>query len=489
MSNARIDAIIDGRTIENPTSANRIAVENPATEEVIETLGECDAAQVDAAVMSARNAFEAGVWRKASVETRQQTMRTIADCIDREAEKLAELETRNTGIPLSQSRERHVARAAYNFRFFAEYIGQTSGELYEQNPDYLTLVRREPVGVAALIAPWNAPIALGSMKLAAAIAFGNSCVIKPSELAPLGVSRLVQLLHDAGLPKGVVNLVNGRGPATGDALVRHPDVNLVSFTGGTDTGRIIAGAAGERLIPVTMELGGKSANIIFADADLDAALDGALAAIYSNNGQQCLAGSRILIAEEIADAFIAKFVERTAQIVVGDPMSAQTRIGPLASAAQKARVLEFAQTADQQGLALLAGGKSAAGFTTGHYVEPTVMRARDMDFRVCREEVFGPLAVFLTFKSEEEAYEMANDTRFGLVAYVWSQDFARVQRAQEALSAGTVWVNMTMMRELRAPFGGYKDSGIGAEGGRSCEEFYSQSKTVSLPRNARSKPG
>ena len=324
-----ITALIAGETI--TTGEAPIAVIDPASDTLIAELPEADGATVDRAVAAARRAFEDGAWRLASVEQRQAVLRRAADLIDAAADELADIECANTGLPLSQIRGRSVPRAADNFRFFADYIGQATGRLYEQHPDYLTMVRREPVGVAALISPWNSPIALGSMKIASAIAFGNSCVIKPSEQAPLGITQLTALLGDAGLPDGVVNLVNGRGATTGDRLVRHPDVDLVSFTGGTPTGRVIMRTAGELLKPASVELGGKSANIIFDDADFERAVDGALLGIFTNNGQQCLAGSRILVQRGIADRFVEAFVERARRIRVGDPRDPATEIGPLVS--------------------------------------------------------------------------------------------------------------------------------------------------------------
>lgn len=459
-----------------------IDIIDPSTELVIGKIGNATSKEVDKAVSTARKVFENGVWSKASVPNRQSILREIADVIDKNAEELAHIESGNSGIPLKQARERHVRRAAYNFRFFADYIGQTVSEVYEQNPDFLTIVRREPIGVAALIAPWNAPIALGSMKIAAAIAFGNSCVIKPSEEAPLGVIRLVELINTTDLPSGVVNLVNGDGRLTGDALVRNAGTDLVSFTGGTSTGRAIMAAAAEGLKPVTMELGGKSANIIFEDANLERALDGALLGIFTNNGQQCLAGSRILVHNSIAKDFKAAFVQRAKRIRIGRPEDANTQMGPLASRAHRDRVLGFIEIAKKDGAKVLTGGDSPEEFEKGFYINPIVTEIDSNASQVCQDEIFGPFGTFLTFDTEEEAYRMANDTSFGLVSYVWSENVNRVMRAQEALRSGVVWINTPMMRELRAPFGGYKDSGIGAEGGRACETFYTYAKTVTTPR-------
>lgn len=473
-----ITAIIDGEIVETGTAP--IAIINPADDELVVELPEADGDTVDRAVAAARRSFDEGVWRNKPVEERQAVLRRCGDAIEAAADQLADIECSNTGIPLSQIRSRQVLRAADNFRFFADYIGQSVGQLYEQNPDYLTLVRREPVGVAALISPWNSPLALGSMKIASSIAFGNSCVLKPSEQAPLGISLLASLLRNAGLPDGVVNLVNGRGASTGDRLIRHPDVNVVTFTGGTETGRVIMRTAGEHLKPATVELGGKSANIIFDDADFDQALDGALLGIFTNNGQQCLAGSRILVQRSIAKRFVEAFVARAEAIRVGDPRDPATEVGPLVSRRHMEHVLSFVPGADSSDRILTGGGR-VAGLEKGCYVAPTLVETTN-DSRIAQEEIFGPFGAFIVFDTDEEAYQIANRSRFGLVSYVWSQNIARIMEAQERIAAGIVWCNTPMMRELRAPFGGYKESGVGADGGSACEAFYTRQKTVSIPR-------
>lgn len=475
-----ITALIDGEIVS--TGQAPIPIVDPATDLLIAELPEADDATVDRAVAAARRSFDEGVWRTMPVDKRQAVLRRCADLIDAAADSLADIECGNTGLPLAQIRGRSIPRAADNFRFFADYIGQSTGELYEQNPDYLTLVRREAIGVAALISPWNSPLALGSMKIASTIAFGNSCVLKPSEQAPLAISQLVALLGEAGLPDGVVNLINGRGATTGDRLIRNPDVDVVTFTGGTPTGRVIMRTAGELLKPATVELGGKSANIVFDDADFEQAVDGALLGIFTNNGQQCLAGSRILVQRSIADRFIEAFVNRARRIRIGDPRDPATEIGPLVSARHMQHVLSFAPQPWDEGVSLLTGGRRAAGFDKGCYVEPTLVRAESNDARVCQEEIFGPFAALVVFDTDEEAYRIANASRFGLVSYVWSQSLARIMEAQERIAAGIVWCNTPMMRELRAPFGGWKESGVGADGGRACENFYTRQKTVTIPR-------
>jgi 5-carboxymethyl-2-hydroxymuconic-semialdehyde dehydrogenase/aminomuconate-semialdehyde/2-hydroxymuconate-6-semialdehyde dehydrogenase len=336
-------------------------------------------------------------------------------------------------------------------------------------------VRHEPLGVAALIAPWNAPIALATMELAAALAYGNSCVLKPSELTPLEFGPLMDICREAGVPDGVVNLVNGRGPVTGAALVAHPDVDVVAFIGGTETGREIGAAAGRGLKNYLAELGGKSANIVTASADFDRALDAALLSIYSNNGQQCLAGSRILVERSISDRFIAAFAERVLRVRVGDPRDPATEVGPVISRAQYDRVLRYAGDAD-----LVCGGKRAEGFERGYFVEPTVARASSNDLPLCQEEIFGPFATFLTFEDLDDAIRIANDSRYGLVGYLWCEHWPSIARVMDELRTGTIWVNTPVARDLRAPFGGFKESGVGRSGGDASRRHFTEEKVVTL---------
>jgi 5-carboxymethyl-2-hydroxymuconic-semialdehyde dehydrogenase/aminomuconate-semialdehyde/2-hydroxymuconate-6-semialdehyde dehydrogenase len=479
---AEITSFIGGASV--AAKGPRLPVIYPATGRQVSELAEADADEVARAVAAARKAFRHSGWAGLATEPRQAMLMRLHDAVLAEADELARLECLNLGAPMRELRERQLKRAAYNFKFFAEFIGQAKGEVYDQMAGYRSLVVREPVGVAALIAPWNAPTALASMKVAAAIAFGNTCVLKPSEQTPLALGRFVEILHEAGLPDGVVNLVNGRGPVTGEALVNHPDVDLISFTGGTATGRRIMAQAGQRLKPCTLELGGKSANVIFASADLERALDAALIGIYSNNGQQCLAGSRILLERSIADDFIARFVARAQAIAIGDPMRVETELGPVASKTQRDRVLGFVETGRQGGATLLTGGRAAAlpgDLAGGFFVEPTAMLASSNESALCQEEIFGPFATFLVFDGYEQAMELANGTDFGLVAYLWSDHLPTVERATRDLRAGVVWVNTPMVRDLRAPFGGFRDSGVGREGGQACEQFYTEVKTVTVP--------
>lgn len=472
-----VTSLIDGAYV-GERDGRRLPAYYPGNGEIISELQEADAEEVDRAVRSARRAFNDPAWRDMSVEARQAVLYRIADAIDANALELATLETLNAGIVRRDVLSRQVVRAAYNFRFFAEAISQQPGQVWQQIKDHLTFVTRHPVGVAALIAPWNSPLALASMKVASAIAFGNTCVLKPSEQTPLSLARMVEIINTV-TPPGVVNLVNGRGAATGAALVDHPEVDLIAFTGGTETGRHIMQAAGRRLKPAAMELGGKSANIIFADADQERALDGALISIFSNNGQQCLAGSRILVQDSIFDEFVGRFVERAQKIRVGDPLDDATEIGPIASARHRQHILSYVDIAQSQGATLLTGGKALD--RPGYFIEPTAVLAPSNSDRVCQEEIFGPFAAFVKFSDMEDAVRMANESQFGLVGYCWTQNIDKALRVSQAVRTGLMWVNTPMVRELRAPFGGVKDSGLGRDGAAASMAFFTEEKTTTLP--------
>lgn len=478
--NEHVTSLIDGESVGVQGTGVDIEVVNPTNEAVISHLREADAQQVDDAVRSARRAFDSGPWPRMDINARKDILYSIRDHLRKNSEELAYLECLNTGLPL-RSVQMHVDRMARNFEFFAEVASNVHGETYTQTAGYLTYVTREPKGVAGCIAPWNAPLALASMRVATCIPWGNTCVLKPSEYTPLSMHRMVEIFHEAGLPPGVVNLVNGRGTVTGEALVSHPDIDMVGFTGGTTTGRAIAATAGRNLKPVALELGGKSANIIFDSANIERALDGALAGIFSNNGQQCLAGSRILVQRGIADEFIDRFVARAKKIRLGDPMLADTEIGPLAFRAHMERVLSFVDVARRDGATLLTGGARATEHSKGWFMQPTAVLAPHNDAHVCQEEIFGPFATFLTFDSLDEAIQIANASKFGLVTYVWSEDLNTVMRCSRDIRAGTVWVNTPLMRELRAPFGGYKESGIGRDGPQASLEFFTELKSTIIP--------
>jgi acyl-CoA reductase-like NAD-dependent aldehyde dehydrogenase len=455
----------------------------PATAEQITTVEEDGPAAVDAAVAAAREAFENGPWPRLSVFKRQNILRSAAATIRDHRDELAILETLCAGLPMTHLKGRQIPRAAENFSFFADYIGTLAGETFEQEPAYLTLVTREPAGVAALVAPWNAPLALAGMQIASSIAFGNTCVLKPSEYTPLAVARMVELLLQAGVPPGVVNLVNGRGAVTGEALVGNPSIDRIAFTGGTATAKLIMKAASASLTPVHMKLGGKSANIVFDDANLDRAIDGSLINIYSNSGQMCVAGSRILLQRGVADEFIERFVARTKKVRVGDPTDPATEVGPLAFEAHMEKVLGYVDIARDEGAEILVGGERIESLAPGYFVEPGAALVEHNALRICQEEIFGPFATIQIFDDPEEAVEIANDSEYGLVGYAWTENLALAMKLQESIRAGTVWINTPLLRDLRAPFGGYKNSGIGRDGPRQCAEFYMEEKATIMPKS------
>ena len=482
-----ISGFVAGAFVE-PTG-EALQVIDPTSERAVAILHESSADEVDRAIAAARNAFEKGPWGRATVAERQTALMAIHDLILANADELAALETVNTGIPLSQTALMHVPRAAYNFRFFSEYINQAGGDVFTQEPGLLSLVTYDPIGVCGLIGPWNMPLGLTAMKMAGALAFGNTCVVKPSELTPLTVTRLVELIAKAGiLPDGVLNLVNGRGHVTGAALSSHPDIDMVSFTGGTETGAAILTALARGIKGSAMELGGKSASIVYADADFDLALDGAMLGSFMNNGQMCLAGSRIFVERKVADRFIEGFAARTKALRVGDPLSAGVEIGPMINHAQRERVTRYAETGLREGGELIAGGHRHSGFNTGYFVEPTAMLAPDNSVAICQEEIFGPFATIQVFDDEDEVVARANDSRFGLVGYVWSEDLKRAMRTASSLRTGTVMVNTPIVRDLRTGFGGYKQSGLGREGAKGSQAMFTEMKTTIIAQERRQFP-
>jgi acyl-CoA reductase-like NAD-dependent aldehyde dehydrogenase len=471
-----VTSYIDGQWM--PPGGHRLPVVNPASEEVISHVSEADAAETALAVEAAVRAHRTGTWRNMPAADKRRVFQRVGALTLQHLDELAWLESLNSGLPIRYLRTRQLPRIVRNFDFFGDWLSQNVEKAGLQDDAYLRYVIREPAGVAALISPWNAPLALASTKIAAALAFGNCCVVKTAETTPLAVARFMDLLAEAGVPPGVVNMVNGRGQVTGDALVRHPGVRVVSFTGGTATGRMIASAAAPGLKRVDLELGGKSANIITESAVFEDALDGALTSIYTNNGQQCFAGSRILVQRSIADRFISAFVARARSIRVGDPLLPDTEVGPLSNASHHARVMSFVDAARADGMELLCGGKRPAGLERGYYLEPTAVLASSNDQRVCQEEIFGPFATFQVFDDFDQALAIANDSEYGLVSYLWSNDLQQVQRASRTLEAGVVLVNTPMVLDLRFPFGGYKSSGVGREGLEGMRHFYTEEKTV-----------
>ena len=453
----------------------------PATEEALYDVAECTPGHVDAAVAAARAVADETGWARLSHAERKPVLRRLIDVIARHTDELAAIQALEVGLPISGINAMHMPRTLENFDFFIEVAGTLGGEAYTQTGRYTSVVTREPAGVVALLSPWNAPLVLSSMKLAAALALGNACVIKASEYSPYSLRRFVEVLHEADLPPGLINLVNGRGHVTGKALVEHPGVDVIGFVGGTETGKAIMASAAGTIKKVGLELGGKSANIVLDSADLERAVDGSLLAILAGNGEQCLAGSRILVQAGIADRFIARFVERLKGIRIGDPFAASTELGPIAFARHRDKVLGYVDVATAEGGELLTGGRAASGFDRGLFVEPTAVRVTSNASRVCQEEIFGPFVTIQVVADTDEAVQIANESTFGLVSYVWSDHLPSVMSVSRRIRAGTVWVNTPLTRDLRAPFGGYKMSGVGRDGLHASVELMTEEKTTMLP--------
>lgn len=452
---------------------------NPATGERLAWVHEAGEADVDAAVRAARDAFERGPWPRMSVAERSQVLHRIGDLIESRREELARLETLDTGKPIRESLEVDIPRASYNFHFFADLIRSASTEFFPMDGKGMNYVLREPVGVAVLITPWNLPLYLATWKVAPCLAAGNTCVLKPAELTPLTAARLADIASDAGLPPGVLNVVQGFGPqSAGEALTCHPQVDLISFTGETTTGKAIMAAASSTLKRLSFELGGKGAVTVFADADLDQVLPIVRRAAFQNQGEVCLAGSRILVEEALFDALVERLTAAARGIRVGDPLDPATEMGALISEEHREKVAGYVRLAAEEGGHIHCGGEPPRDLPRGNFYLPTVITGVSPESRVCREEIFGPVVTVQPFRHEQQAVDLVNDTPYGLSNVICTRDLERAHRVAAGLRSGIVWINCWMVRDLRTPFGGYKKSGIGREGGRHSLEFFTEAKTV-----------
>lgn len=453
---------------------------NPATEEVLGTVAEGGAAEVDLAVAAAKRALN-GPWKKMTANDRIAVLRRVADLILERKDELSILESLDTGKPTWLSGSIDIPRASYNFQFFADYIRTITAESTQHDDLALNYAFRRPVGVVALINPWNLPLLLMTWKLAPALAAGNTVVMKPAELTPMTATVLAEICRDAGVPDGVVNLVHGFGPeSAGSALVEHPDVNAISFTGETTTGKIIMKSAANTLKRLSYELGGKNPNIIFADSNLDEVIETTLKSSFINQGEVCLCGSRIYVERPAYEKFLEKFVAKTKELVIGDPFDAKTKVGALISEEHYERVTSYIKLAVEEGGTIVTGGKRPAGLDKGYFLEPTIITGLDRTCRVVREEIFGPVVTVIPFDTEEEVLDQVNDTHYGLSASVWTNDLRRAHRVAGSIEAGIVWVNTWFLRDLRTPFGGMKQSGIGREGGVHSFEFYSELTNICI---------
>jgi aminomuconate-semialdehyde/2-hydroxymuconate-6-semialdehyde dehydrogenase len=462
--------VIDGEERESLDGA-RFDSTDPYTREPWAQAALGGAPEADLAVTAARTAFDTGPWPRMGFAERGALIHRFADLLVGHIDELAMADTRDMGKPISDARGKDVPRAAQNFRFFADHARLAMAEALPMDTGHHAYTRYEPAGVVAAVAPWNFPLMLESWKVAPALAWGNTVVLKPAEDTPASATIMARLALEAGIPPGVLNVLHGYGPdSAGSALTEDPRVDRITFTGESGTGRIITGAAAKNLTPVSLELGGKGANLVFADADLDDAVDWSIKAVFTNAGQVCLAGSRLYVERPILDEFLARFVAAAEKLVIGDPKDTRTQLGPLASRTHYEKVRGYVENA--------AGKILTGGLGDGWVVKPTVVVDSPADSAIQREEIFGPVVTVTPFDAEDEAVRAANDSPYGLNAMIFTENLSRAHRVAAQLRAGTIWANCFFVRDLRAPFGGFADSGWGREGGNFSREFFTEPKAV-----------
>jgi aldehyde dehydrogenase (NAD+) len=462
-----------------PAAGETYATINPATEEISAHVAKGDERDVDLAVQAARRAFDQGPWPRMAAAERARILWKLADLITANLDEMARLESVNTGKTLFDSGKVELPFAAEVFRYYAGWTTKIHGETLNLRDGAFTFTLRQPLGVVGAIVPWNFPFLLASWKIAPALAAGNTLVLKPASLTPLTALRFAELTQEAGLPEGVFNVVPGPGGKAGMALVRHPGVDKVAFTGSTDVGKGIMREAAGSLKRVSLELGGKSPNVVFADADLEPALRGAMTGIFYNKGEVCAAGSRLLVEQRIHDEFVGKLVDRVKGLKVGDPMDKATRMGPVVSAQQLQTVLGYVEAGRREGATLAAGGERVrVGDGRGFFIQPTVFTGVSNAMQIAREEIFGPVLSVIPFKDADDAVLLGNETFYGLAAAVWTRDVGKALRIARALRAGTVWVNAYNLFDAALPFGGFKESGFGRELGQPGLDLYTEVKSV-----------
>jgi acyl-CoA reductase-like NAD-dependent aldehyde dehydrogenase len=471
--------LIDGKWVE-AASGKTFDTLDPATGKVLARVAEGDAEDVDRAARAARRAFDAGPWPRMAPAERQKILLKLADLIEAHALELAQLETLDNGKALGESQAVDIPAAAETFRYYAGWVNKIAGDTNPTDPAFFNFTLREPVGVCGQIIPWNFPLLMAAWKLAPALACGNTSVLKPAEQTPLTALRLGELLQEVGVPDGVVNIVPGFGPTAGGAIVRHPLIDKVAFTGSTEVGKEIHRETASTLKRVSLELGGKSPNIVFADADVTEAVKGALVGVFFNQGEVCCAGTRLFVEEKVHDEFADAVAKAASTMKQGHGLEAGTQVGPLVSQEQLERVTGYLEIGKQEGAKVLTGGErhTAPGLEGGYFVKPTVFTGVRNDMRIAQEEIFGPVVSVIPFKDETDAVLQGNDTLYGLAAGVWTRDVSKAHRVARSIRAGTVWVNCYNVFDVMAPFGGYKQSGYGRELGRHALDLYTQVKSV-----------
>jgi aldehyde dehydrogenase (NAD+) len=465
------------------SSGETMEVINPATEEIIAAVAAADGRDVDAAVAAARAAFD-GPWGKMSARERGRLVRKLADRLLERADDVSRLETLHNGKPISESRNIEIPAAAECFEYYAGWADKVMGETIPVKGNHLTYTLREPIGVVAAIVPWNFPLLLAAWKVAPALACGNTVILKPASQTPLTALALGEIAVEIGLPPGVLNVITGPGSRVGQALVEHPGIDKIAFTGDTSTGKSIMRSAADTLKRITLELGGKSPNIVLADADVEAAIRGATIGIFYGKGEVCAAGSRLLVDRSIKNEFIDKLATRARKMVPGDPLDPKTRFGAIASRKQLDTVLSYIESGRNEGASLVAGGQRAdIGTGKGYFVQPTVFADVTPEMTIAREEIFGPVLAAIEFADLDEAISRANDSQYGLAAGVWTRDIKKAHYVARKLQAGTVWVNTYNVYDTAAPFGGYKQSGFGREMSAHALDHYTQVKSVWVDLN------
>ena len=470
--------LINGEWVDS-ASGKTFDTVNPATGDVICRVAEGDKADIDMAVKAARKAFESGPWPRLTPSARGVLINKLADAVEKHAEELAALESLDNGKPISDAMAADLPLSIACYRYYAGWADKIYGQTIPFSPEFFCYTRHEPIGVVGQIIPWNFPLLMAAWKLGPALACGNTVVLKPAEQTPLTALRVAQLAQEVGFPKGVINVVPGYGPTAGAALSGHMDVDKIAFTGETGTGKIVmTAAANSNLKRVSLELGGKSPNIVFADADLDAAIEGAYFGLFFNQGQCCCAGSRLFVEEKVYDEFVAKMLAKAKGRKVGDPFDPATEQGPQVSQEQFDRVMGYIDAGQKDGAKMLLGGKRVGD--RGYFIQPTVFSDVKDDMKIAKEEIFGPVMSILKFKDVDEVIARGNSTFYGLAAAVWTKDISKAIKLSNALRAGTVWVNCFDVFDASAPFGGFKMSGIGRELGQYALQLYTEVKTVTV---------